>query len=79
MKNRYLTILTLFVALFAAPVVLHADDDDSDSFGVRLSGEADYKIMKGMHVNVSEELRLSQRSVVRSSSRRLRVQVRMQR
>lgn len=57
MKKRYLTILTLFVALFAAPVALHADEDDSDSFGVRLSGEADYKIMKGMHVNVSEELR----------------------
>lgn len=57
MKNRYLTILSLLVALFAAPLALHADEDDSDSFGIRLSGEADYKIKKGMHVNVSEELR----------------------
>lgn len=47
----------LFVALFVAPITLHADEDDSDAFGVRFSGEADYRIMDGMHVNVSEELR----------------------
>lgn len=57
MKKKFLTILTLMAALFAVPFSAHADEDDSDSFGVRLSGEADYKIMKGMHVNVSEELR----------------------
>lgn len=50
-------ITALCAALFAAPVLVHADDDDSESFGARVSAEVDYKIMKGMHVNVSEELR----------------------
>lgn len=50
-------IMALCVALMASPAVLHADDDDSDSFGARVSGEVDYKIMKGMHVYASEELR----------------------
>ncbi len=44
--------------LFAAPNLLHADDDDSDSFGIRFSAEADYRIMSGLHVFVSEEVRL---------------------
>lgn len=47
----------LCAALFAAPVTMHADDDDSDAFGARVSAEVDYKIMKGMHVSVSEEVR----------------------
>lgn len=55
---RLTTILPLLVALFIAPVAAHADDDDSDSFGARVSAEVDYKIMKGMHVSVSEEVRL---------------------
>lgn len=49
--------LACCVALFASSVNIYADDDDSDSFGARLSGEVDYKIMKGMHVYASEELR----------------------
>lgn len=49
--------MALCVALMSSPAVLHADDDDSDSFGARVSGEVDYKIMKGMHVYASEELR----------------------
>ena len=47
----------LCAALFAAPLAAHADDDDSDSFGARVSAEVDYKIMQGMHVHVSEEVR----------------------
>lgn len=47
----------LCAALFAAPVTMHADEDDSDAFGARVSAEVDYKIMKGMHVSVSEEVR----------------------
>ena len=47
----------LCAALFSAPVTMHADDDDSDAFGARVSAEVDYKIMKGMHVSVSEEVR----------------------
>ena len=50
-------LATLCVAFLSAPVVMHADEDDSDAFGARGSAEVDYKIMKGMHVNVSEELR----------------------
>ena len=50
-------LATLCVAFLSAPVVMHADEDDSDAFGARVSAEVDYKIMKGMHVNVSEELR----------------------
>lgn len=57
MKTRYFTILTVIAAIFAAPSTLHADEDDADTFGMRVSAEADYKIMEGMHVNVSEELR----------------------
>ncbi len=57
MKRIY-CIFAAAAALLAAPVLLHADDDDSDSFGLRLSGEADYKIMSGMHVYASEEIRL---------------------
>lgn len=44
-------------ALFAMPVELHADDDDSDAFGTRVSAEAEYRIMNGMDLSVSEELR----------------------
>lgn len=56
MKRFYLTA-ALCSALLAVPIVMRADEDDSDSFGARVSAEVDYKIMKGMHVNVSEELR----------------------
>lgn len=56
MRKIYV-ITALCAALFSAPVLVHADDDDSESFGARVSAEVDYKIMKGMHVNISEELR----------------------
>ena len=57
MKNRIHIAILFCAALFVSPQLAHADDDDSDAFGVRLSGEVDYKIMKGMHVYASEELR----------------------
>ena len=57
MMRRIYMFMALCAALFASPVVMSADVDDSDSFGARVSGEVDYKIMKGMHVYASEELR----------------------
>ncbi len=48
----------MMAAMSAAPDLLHADDDDSDSFGIRFSGEADYRITNGLNVFVSEEIRL---------------------
>ncbi len=57
MKRIY-CVSALLAALFTAPCILHADDDDSDSFGVRFSAEADYKVMNRLHVSVSEEIRL---------------------
>lgn len=57
MKNRIYIAILFCASLFVSPQLAHADDDDSDAFGVRLSGEVDYKIMKGMHVYASEELR----------------------
>lgn len=57
MKNRIHIAILFCASLFVSPQLAYADDDDSDAFGVRLSGEVDYKIMKGMHVYASEELR----------------------
>lgn len=44
-------------ALFASPVLMHAGEDDSDDFGARVSAEVDYRIINGLHVYASEELR----------------------
>lgn len=44
-------------ALFAIPVEVHADDDDSDAFGTRVSAEGEYSIINGLDLSVSQELR----------------------
>lgn len=49
--------LLIAMMLIAGADVLRADSDDSEDFGVRLSGEVDYRVMTGMHVYASEELR----------------------
>lgn len=59
MKYRLLYYSLLAAVLMAAgSLSLRADNDDSDAFGVRFSGEVDYRIMSGLHVYASEELRL---------------------
>lgn len=58
MKNWIYYLMTFCVLLTGSQFSAYADDDDSESFGLRFSAEADYKIMKGMHVYVSDELRL---------------------
>lgn len=57
MKRRFYILAILCPALFAMPVVVHADEDDSDAFGARVSAEAEFSLMKGMDLSVSEELR----------------------
>ena len=49
--------LLVFALIVTGAEVLRADNDDSEAFGVRLSGEVDYRIMTGMHVYASEEVR----------------------
>ena len=55
--KRVVFISAVLMAL-ALPVTLHADEDDSDGFGARVSAEVDYKLFKGLHLSASEEIRL---------------------
>ncbi len=56
--RRIYYISVLLAALLGTATSLYAGDDDSNSFGLRFSGEVDYKIMSGLHIFASEELRL---------------------
>ncbi|MBO4469107.1 MAG: DUF2490 domain-containing protein [Bacteroidales bacterium] len=49
--------LLLTVALAALPLCL-AHADDPDQFGTRYSAKVNYKLMPGLHLTASEELRL---------------------
>lgn len=55
--KKILYIMALCSVFLASASVAKADDDDSDAFGARLSAEADWRIKKGVHAHVSEELR----------------------
>lgn len=60
-QKYFVTFLTVF---FLFPLTLAADGDDSDSFSTRISVEADYKVMRGLHIYASEELRLGGRDIM---------------
>lgn len=55
--KRIIYIVALSAAFMASPLTMRADDDDSQAFDARVSAEADWRIRKGMHAYVSEELR----------------------
>lgn len=65
MQVRYLKYFVTFVTVsFLFPLTMAADGDDSDSFSTRVSAEADYKVMRGLHIYASEELRLGGRDIM---------------
>jgi len=69
MKSIFKSLL--LVAFLACPVALNAGDDDSDGFGARFSAEADYRISRGFHLSVSEEIRLGGRNIMDRSHTQL--------
>ena len=54
-KGRILALISLFLTI--CPIAASAWDEPT-SFGARFSADADYKIRRGLHAFVSEELRL---------------------
>ncbi|MGN0202640.1 MAG: DUF2490 domain-containing protein [Candidatus Cryptobacteroides sp.] len=61
MKTNHLTRLlaAALLGIFTAQLPAFADDEDSSTdFGTRYSAGIDKKIIKGLHVNFEEELRL---------------------
>jgi len=65
MQVRYLKyIVTFLVVPFLFPIILTADEDDSDMFNMRFSAEADYKLMRGLHIYASEELRIGGKDIM---------------
>lgn len=61
MKSFYR--IFLLSALLLSPFVLHASDEGKE-FGARVSAAADYKVAKGLHVFVSEELRFGGKDIM---------------
>lgn len=65
MQDKYLKyFVSILTVSFLFPVTLAADEDDSDSFSTRISAEADYKVMRGLHIYASEELRLGGKDIM---------------
>lgn len=65
MQDKYLKyFVSILTVSFLFPVTLAADQDDSDSFSTRISAEADYKVMRGLHIYASEELRLGGKDIM---------------
>ncbi len=58
--KRIIKTLTLIALLCVAKPVAAIETHDSTSFATRYSAKVDYKIRKGLHVFVSEELRFEE-------------------
>ena len=56
--------IATFAALLMCPLILSADEDDSDSFSARISAEADYKVARGLHIYASEEFRFGGKDIM---------------
>jgi hypothetical protein len=61
MKTKEYLFVAISVAMMLGDCTLAKaqDDDESNDFGTRISGEVDKKICKGLHVSLSEELRFN--------------------
>lgn len=66
LQNR-LSYAILAAGIFLCSSQLHAADDDTPNFNARISAEADYKIIKTLHIFASEEIRLGGKEIMARS------------
>lgn len=66
LQNR-ISYAILAAGIFLCGGQLHAADDGAPNFNARISVEADYKIVKTLHVFASEEIRLGGKNIMARS------------